>query len=91
MSTMYIVMKNRLLDTARAYQREAAIARINALANDLLITQEEADELIALAEQYGKDDASIEARLALVETAALEHDAALMELAEMVADLLGGV
>lgn len=47
MTAMYTVMKNRLLDVTRAYQREAAYARINALANDLLITQDEVTELLA--------------------------------------------
>lgn len=90
MTPMYLVMKDRLNNTARPYQREAAIARIDALANDLLITQEEADELLVLAENNGENDADIKARLATVEAAALEHDAALMELAELVAMLMGG-
>ena len=83
-------MKNRLADVTRAYQKAAAIDRINALANDLSITQDEADELLALAEQHGLDTTNFEARLSALEVAALEHDAALIELAELIAVLMGG-
>ena len=59
--------------------RPDVIAR---LLDELEITQEQADELNALAEQYG-GGATVEERLAAVEAAALEHDAALTELAQM--------
>ena len=75
------VMRNRMTN-GKYFSREAAKARIARLLDELEITQEQADELNALAEQYG-GGATIEERLAAVEAAALEHDAALMELAEM--------
>lgn len=75
------VMRNRMTN-GKYFSREAAKARIARLLDELEITQEQADELNALAEQYG-GGATVEERLAAVEAAALEHDAALMELAEM--------
>ena len=74
-------MRNRMTN-GKYFSREAAKARIARLLDELEITQEQADELNALAEQYG-GGATIEERLAAVEAAALEHDAALMELAAM--------
>ena len=75
------VMRNRMTN-GKYFSREAAKARIARLLDELEITQEQADELNALAEQYG-GGATVEERLAAVEAAALEHDAALMELAQM--------
>lgn len=75
------VMRNRMTN-GKYFSREAAKARIDRLLDELEITQEQSDELNALAEQYG-GGATVEERLAAVEAAALEHDAALMELAEM--------
>lgn len=75
------VMRNRMTN-GKYFSAEAAKARIARLLDELEITQEQADELNALAEQYG-GGATVEERLAAVEAAALEHDAALMELAEM--------
>ena len=75
------VMRNRMTN-GKYFSREAAKARISRLLDELEITQEQADKLNALAEQYG-GGATIEERLAAVEAAALEHDAALMELADM--------
>lgn len=75
------VMRNRMTN-GKYFSREAAKARIARLLDELEITQEQADELNALAEQYG-GGATVEERLAAVEAAALEHDAALMELAAM--------
>lgn len=75
------VMRNRMTN-GKYFSREAAKARIARLLDELEITQEQADALNALAEQYG-GGATVEERLAAVEAAALEHDAALMELAEM--------
>lgn len=77
----YDVMRNRMTN-GKYFSREAAKARIARLLDELEITQEQADALNALVEQYG-GGATVEERLAAVEAAALEHDAALMELAEM--------
>ena len=75
------VRHNRMTN-GKYFSVEAAKARIARLLDELEITQEQADELNALAEQYG-GGATVEERLAAVEAAALEHDAALMELAAM--------
>ena len=75
------VMRNRMTN-GNYFSAEAAKARIARLLDELEITQEQADALNALAEQYG-GGATVEERLAAVEAAALEHDAALMELAAM--------
>lgn len=75
------VMRNRMTN-GKYFSREAAKARIARLLDELEITQEQADVLNALADQYG-GGATVEERLAAVEAAALEHDAALMELAAM--------
>ena len=84
----YEVMKNRLTN-GRPFTVEAAVARITTLADSLEITQEEAEELTTLAQQYGSaapEDAG--ARLQQLEVTSLEHDAALIELAGQVALLL---
>lgn len=81
----YQVLKNRLTN-GKPYAVSTAIARITALADELLITQEQADELTALAAQYGTvNTATVEKRLAALEAASLEHDTALMELAALIA------
>ena len=49
--TSYEVLKNRLTN-GRPYTVEAAVARITALADALEITQDQANELTALAQQY---------------------------------------
>lgn len=83
----YEVLKNRLTN-GRPFTVEVAVNRINALADTLEITQEQVEELTALAQQYGSNDAlSTKERLKRLEVASLEHDAALMELAEL---LMGG-
>lgn len=83
----YEVLKNRLTN-GKPFTVEAAMNRITALADSLEITQDQADELTALAQQYGSNDAlSTDERLKRLEAASLEHDAALMELAEL---LMGG-
>ena len=79
------VMRNRMTN-GKYFNRETAKARIARLLDELEITQEQADELNALAEQYG-GGATVEERLAAVEAAAMEHDIALMELAAL---LTGG-
>ena len=77
----YEIMRNRMTN-GKYFSAEAAKARIARLLDELEITQEQADELCALAEQYG-GGATVEERLAAVEAAAMEHDIALMELASM--------
>lgn len=66
----YDVLKNRLTNGV-PYTVEAAVERINALANNLEITQEQADELIALAKQHGLDalPEDLPARVATLEEA----------------------
>lgn len=80
-NTSFEIMRNRMTN-GKFFSRETAMARIARLLDELAITQEQADELNALAEQYG-GGATIEERLSAVEAAAMEHDVALMELAEM--------
>lgn len=85
--TSYEVLKNRLTN-GRPYTVEAAVARITALADALEITQDQANELLALAAENASNEAlSYDERLANLEAASLEHDAALMELAGL---LMGG-
>lgn len=80
----YTVLYNRL-SGGIPFTASVAIARITAIADALEITQEEADELLAIARQNGTEGATVEERLAAVETHQLEQDEALMELAEMLA------
>lgn len=82
----YKVIRNRLTGGV-PFAASTAIARITALADALEITQDEAAELIALAQERGTTGATVEERLAAVETHQLEQDEALMELAEMCASL----
>ena len=86
--TSYEVLKNRLTN-GRPYTVEAAVARITALADALEITQDQANELTALAQQNGSAASQdTETRLQQLEAASLEHDAALIELAGQLALLL---
>lgn len=79
----YDVLKNRLTN-GKAFQISAAITRINALADNLEITQEQATELTELANANGVAETStVEDRLTALEAASLEHDTALMELAAL--------
>lgn len=50
----YEVLKNRLTN-GDPFLKSTALERITALADNLEISQEQADELTALAEQYGVD------------------------------------
>ena len=50
----YEVLKNRLTN-GEPFLKSAAHERITVLADNLEISQEQADELTALAEQYGVD------------------------------------
>ena len=78
----YNVLYNRLTGST-PFAASTAIARITALADALEITQDEAAELIAIAQERGTTGATVEERLAAVEAHQLEQDEALMELAEM--------
>lgn len=82
------VLYNRLMGGV-PFAASTAIARITALADALEITQDEAAELIALARERGTTGATVEERLAAVETHQLEQDEALMELAEMLSTETG--
>lgn len=82
----YKVIHNRLTGGI-PFAASIAIARITALADALEITQDEAAELTALAQERGTTGATVEERLAAVETHQLEQDEALMELADMCASL----
>lgn len=73
----YDVLKNRLTNGV-PYTVEAAVERINALANNLEITQEQAEELIALAKQYGRTSIGAEDRLTSLELAVAELGVAMM-------------
>lgn len=86
----YEVLKNRLTN-GDPYRTSAAIARIEALANMLELTEEQVEELTVLAQEHGSTDVAtveerlhaLEAKALELETRDLEHDAAIMELAEM--------
>lgn len=78
----YKVLYNRLTGDV-PFAASIAIARITALADALEITQDEAAELTALAQENGTTGATVEERLAAVEAHQLELDEAVMELAEM--------
>ena len=82
----YKTLYNRLTGGV-PFAASTAIARITALADALEITQDEAAELIALARERGTTGATVEERLAAIETHQLEQDEALMELAELCASL----
>ena len=69
--------------TKKSFTTDTAQARITALADALEITQEEADELSALAKEHGTSGATLEERVAALEERALEHEEALVELAGM--------
>ncbi len=82
----YKVLYNRLTGSV-PFAASTAIARITTLADALEITQDEATELIAIAQERGTTGATVEERIAAVETHQLEQDEALMELAELCASL----
>lgn len=77
-SAKYQVLYNRLTN-GTPFTTDTAQARIIALE----ITQEEADELAALAKAHGTSGATLEERVAALEERALEHEEALVELAGM--------
>ncbi|WP_297232221.1 hypothetical protein [uncultured Flavonifractor sp.] len=78
----YDVLKNRLTNGV-PYTVETALERINALADNLEITQEQAEELTNLAKQYGLESIGDEDRLTAVELA-------VAELGATVAAMVGG-
>ena len=75
-SAKYQVLYNRLTN-GTPFTTDTAQARITALADALEITQEEADELSALAKEHGTSGATLEERVAALEERALEHEEAL--------------
>ena len=81
---MFEVLKNRLLN-GYPYLKSTALARIDALANQLEITQQQADELSALVMMHGLDvlPEDYDARLTAVESAT-------NDLTLMMADMIGG-
>ena len=78
----YKVLYNRLTGSV-PFAASTAVDRITVLADALEITQDEAAELIAIAQERGTSGATVEERLAAVEAHQLELDEAVMELAEM--------
>ena len=72
----YEVLKNRLTN-GTAFLLQTALDRINALADALEITQEQADELTALAKSKGQDilPDDLTARMELLEDAAKRFNA----------------
>lgn len=72
----YEVLKNRLTN-GTAFLRQTALDRINSLADALEITQEQADELTALAKSKGQDilPDDLPARMELLEDAAKRFNA----------------
>lgn len=84
-SAKYQVLYNRLTN-GTPFTTDTALARITALADALEITQEEADELAALAKAHGTSGATLEERVAALEERALEHEEALVELAGMMTE-----
>ena len=78
----YKVIHNRLTGGI-PFAASTAIDRITALADALEITQDEAAELTAIAQERGTTGATVEDRLAAVEAHQLELDEAVMELAGM--------
>ena len=72
----YEVLKNRLTN-GTAFLLQTVLDRINALADALEITQEQADELTALAKAKGQDvlPDDLTARMELLEDAAKRFNA----------------
>lgn len=72
----YEVLKNRLTN-GTAFLLQTALDRINALADALEITQEQADELTEIAKAKGKDilPDDLLARMELLEDAAIRFNA----------------
>lgn len=77
----YNILKNRMTN-GEEFLKNSAIERINALADNLCITQSEADELMALAKKNGVDVLSEDAygRLNTVEQTTDELTLAMAEM-----------
>lgn len=95
----YEVLKDRL-ESGVPFLKATAITRIDKLADELLITQEQAEELKTLANQNGVDDlgrpveeviSEMKAAVAEMKTVVEQHDEAIVEIAEMVASVPGAV
>lgn len=86
----YEILKNRLTN-GNPFSLEVAINRINALANNLLITQEQAEELSSLAEQNASSKSkTYDERLSDLELANFQCETALIEIANMLVSIVGG-
>lgn len=72
----YDILKNRLTN-GNVFVKQTAIDRINALADNLEITQEQAEELLALAEANGVEvlPEDLPTRLAELEAVSAKFDA----------------
>lgn len=72
----YDILKNRLTN-GNAFVKQTAIDRINALADNLVLTQEQAEELLALAETNGVEvlPEDLPTRLAELEAVSAKFDA----------------
>lgn len=72
MNSSYEVLKNRLTNGS-PFLLEAALARINYLANNLQITEEQRAELTTLAKQNGQNEIlSVNERLDMLEECIIE-------------------
>lgn len=72
MNTSYEVLKNRLTNGS-PFLLEAALARINYLADNLQITEEQRAELTTLAKQNGQNEIlSVNERLDMLEECIIE-------------------
>lgn len=72
MNTSYEVLKNRLTNGS-PFLLEAALARINYLADNLMITEEQRAELTALAKENGQNELlTVNQRLDMLEECIIE-------------------
>ena len=72
MNSSYEVLKNRLTNGS-PFLLEAALARINYLADNLMITEEQRTELTTLAKQNGQNEIlSVNERLDMLEECIIE-------------------
>ena len=79
----YEVLKNRM-QNGQPFLRETALTRINALADALEISQEQADELTAIAQANGLDilPDDYQARIDALDDSALLHGAQIQALSD---------
>lgn len=72
MNTSYEVLKNRLTN-GQPFLLEAALARINYLADNLMITEEQRVELTTLANENGQNEIlTVNQRLDMLEECIIE-------------------